>query len=64
MDTIVIILGIFFALSFLASIVVISACALSSQISQELEGPERSTIYAAERQVARDSQLMKDSATA
>lgn len=61
MGTVAIIIGIFFSLSFLASIVVISACALSSRISQELEGPEQSTVYAVENEAAKEGKLLKDS---
>lgn len=64
MDNIAIVLGIFFALSFLASIVVIAACALSSQISQEDEWSEEHAIYTIEPHTAQEAEFLKDSAPA
>ena len=45
MNIIVIALGVFFGLSFLASLVVVAACALSSQTSQELEWSDHAEYY-------------------
>jgi len=64
MDTIVIVLGIFFALSFLASVVVIAACSLSSQISREEAGSVQTTIYTVQSRVVREGDYSRDSASA
>lgn len=64
MDTIVIILGIFFALSVLASIVVVAACSLSSQISQEEEEPVQRYIYTIEPRTVGEGEYSRDSASA
>jgi len=61
MNIIVIVLGIFFALSVLTSVVVIAACARSSQISQELEWANQSAIYTTEPQSIEESEFLKDS---
>jgi predicted membrane metal-binding protein len=64
MNTIVVILGIFFALSFLASIVVIAACSLSSQISREEEGSFQTTVYTIEPRMVKEGKYSRDSASA
>lgn len=64
MDTIVIVLGIFFALSFLASIVVIAACSLSGQIGEEEEGMVQTTIYSIEPRGVKEGEYFRDSASA
>jgi hypothetical protein len=50
MNIIVIAVGAFFALSFFVSLVVVAACALSSQTSQELEWSDYSDSYESETQ--------------
>ena len=64
MDIIVIVLGIFFALSFLTSIVVIAACSLSGQIGQEEEGMMQTKIYSIEPRGVKEGEYFRDSASA
>jgi hypothetical protein len=59
MNSIVIALGIFVALSFLSSIIVIAAFARSSQISKELESPDRRAIYTIEQRAAKEGDFLK-----
>ena len=61
MNTIVIVLGIFFTLSIIASVVVVAVCALSSQISQEEELVEQGAVYSVERRIVEDNEYLKES---
>ena len=61
MNSIVIVLGIFFTLSIIASVVVIAASALSSQISQEEEWVEQGAVYSVERRIVEDNEYLKES---
>lgn len=45
MSTMMIFIGGLFALSFIVSIVVVAACALSSQVSQDLEWSDQAEYY-------------------
>ena len=61
MNTIVIVLGIFFTLSIIASVVVVAVCALSSQISQEEGWVEQGAVYSVERRIVEDNEYLKES---
>jgi len=56
-----IVLGAFFALSFLVTIVVVAACALSSQASQELEWSDSSDRYEDEREYEEEYDYYQES---
>lgn len=60
MNTLIIVLGIFFGLSFLSSIVVLSACALSSETSQELEPYEPAHYTSYENRERHEPALVKE----
>ena len=64
MNSIALGIGIFFALSFMASILAIAVCVMSSQISRQYDLPEEAEVYASRQSVTQEDRFLKKSSPA
>ncbi len=64
MNSIVLGIGIFFTLSFMASILAIAVSVRSSQISRQYDLPEEAEVYVTRQRVPQEEHLLKKSSPA